>query len=118
MCNCIALTNAAFDAADLNRRLRVPFTLGPTRVEQCVIETTVKETAIKGKQSPFILYASYCPFCGEKYPEHGEKKINENVVIEEERTQVTQNGDINAFVQAGDVLPGASVTGLVIDNIS
>jgi len=67
MCNCIALTNAAFDAADMNRRLHIPFTLTPDKIEQCVIETTIKST--DKKFARFTLYASYCPFCGEKYPE-------------------------------------------------
>ena len=61
MCNCISDVNKML--AEHNAKLVLPM-FGRQRP---FIETAKKETSKRGKQP--LMQASFCPFCGEKYPD-------------------------------------------------
>jgi len=61
MCDCIATTNAFLK--DRNTQILVPM-FGPQRP---FVETVKLDDKKRGK--PAMMFASNCPFCGEKYPD-------------------------------------------------
>lgn len=72
MCNCIKDTNKVLEERGLNTRLDIPimFNRGNGNLgssPQVLIKTKKADTTKREK--PIKLFASYCPFCGEKYPD-------------------------------------------------
>ena len=61
MCECIARVNKHL--AEFNSVIELPWA-GPQRP---FVLTMKKDEKKRGK--PKMMFASYCPFCGEKYPE-------------------------------------------------
>ncbi len=72
MCDCIKLTNGALQKEGCNTKLEIPLLLSPglddISQSQRVIISTVKADS-KKRDRPMRLFASFCPFCGKKYPE-------------------------------------------------
>ena len=60
-CGCVALVNR--DLAGHNAILVTPI-VGPRRA---IVQT--KKLYQQNRRTPPVLFATYCPFCGEKYPE-------------------------------------------------
>ncbi len=67
MCDCVKKTNALL--AQYNTRLVLPM-IGPQRV---LIETTKADNQKRGK--PASMFASFCPFCGERYQADQESRF-------------------------------------------
>lgn len=61
MCKCIATVNKKL--AEHNTQIEVPI-IGPNRP----FVATVKINYMK-RGRPKMMFATYCPFCGKKYPE-------------------------------------------------
>lgn len=67
MCDCIETVNAKL--AERNTRLHEPiFVFGPDPGRRLFIETERIERG-RGKKPKVSMFATFCPFCGEKYPE-------------------------------------------------
>ena len=66
MCDCIPRVNELL--AEHNTVLNVPM-IGP---KVALIETRKLDT--KNRVKPSAMFASFCPFCGEKYPEKTHKE--------------------------------------------
>ena len=64
MCDCIKMVNDAL--ADKNTILSQAITFGKSKNPGLMIETDRIEKG-RGKPSKCVMFASYCPFCGEKY---------------------------------------------------
>lgn len=64
MCNCIEEVNATLAASGRNTKLSQAITFRPPG-SSLMIETEVIEK--KRGSRPVVAFASYCPFCGEKY---------------------------------------------------
>lgn len=65
MCDCIRRTNERFKQKNMNTELVIACILtGETRI---LVATDKIDTKIRGKAVNMM--ATYCPFCGEKYPE-------------------------------------------------
>lgn len=67
MCDCIKDVNAKL--ADRNTRLTEALVLGNRSAPTIMLQTEVIER--KRGAKPISMFLSYCPFCGEKYPEGG-----------------------------------------------
>lgn len=72
MCDCIETTNKYLkeNYPELNTQIYVPIALfrndsGSPSYHKVVIETEKLDD--KKRKKPIVLFASYCPFCGEKY---------------------------------------------------
>ncbi len=65
MCDCITETNK--DLRPLNLQLVTPI-FGPEKV---LVEVTKISSKIRGQPK---LFATFCPFCGERYPETSQAK--------------------------------------------
>ena len=65
MCNCIKITN---DGLREKYNSYVNTTISLTGGPQMVVLATEKDDTTK-RGKPITLVATYCPFCGEKYPE-------------------------------------------------
>jgi hypothetical protein len=63
MCNCIENTNERL--SKMNTVLVDTLTYFPDRTP--MIALTTKNLDVSGGRKPVIIYAAYCPFCGEKY---------------------------------------------------
>jgi hypothetical protein len=61
MCDCIQEADKAL--AEYNTKIEVPW-IGPQRPFVLTMKLNEKK---RGK--PQMMFCSYCPFCGEKYPE-------------------------------------------------
>lgn len=64
-CDCIATVNAKLEEDGHNTCLTIPLVFGGDGVDRLMIRTEVK-TPKRGAK-PVSMFASYCPFCGEKY---------------------------------------------------
>jgi hypothetical protein len=64
MCNCIKETNEAMEKSEMNTKLRLAFSLNGT-INRAII--SVEKFDDKIKKKPIKLFATYCPFCGQKY---------------------------------------------------
>jgi hypothetical protein len=60
MCDCISTVNAML--SDHNTRITIPL-IGP---QLPFVQTEKLDEKRRGK--PSFMFASFCPFCGEKYP--------------------------------------------------
>ena len=71
MCNCIEETNKSLkeEHAEWNTMLNIPISFnyhtGQMHTLKVIISTMKLDD--KKRQKPITLFASYCPFCGEKY---------------------------------------------------
>lgn len=65
MCTCIETVDADLAGRGLNTRVETPL-FGPARA----LVRTLKADDHK-RQKPAVLFATCCPFCGERYPEEG-----------------------------------------------
>ena len=63
MCECIKTVNDNLSSANINTRIKVPFTMGD--VSKCVVATEKEDS--NNRKKPKTIFASFCPFCGEKY---------------------------------------------------
>lgn len=71
MCDCIETVNAKL--AERNTRLHEPiFIFGPDLTRRLFVETEQIERG-RGKKKAVSMFASFCPFCGEKYVEEAPK---------------------------------------------
>ena len=70
-CRCIDKTNKALENAGYNSRVEEPFLLvfrdSPKQPRRCLIRTENVDS--KMRSAPVKLFATFCPFCGVKYPE-------------------------------------------------
>ena len=72
MCDCIEKINEALEKQGTNTMLDIPIVLNRVDTEN-VLESAarVKVTTCKrdssSRKQPMQMFASYCPFCGEKY---------------------------------------------------
>lgn len=68
MCDCIRATQEAFDRQEMQLRLR--YTTGMTTGQKRMVIATDKNRlpGRKGRINDIII-ATFCPMCGEKYPE-------------------------------------------------
>jgi hypothetical protein len=62
MCDCISTINADLAKRNTNTKLVVPM-FGPKAV---LVETMKADE--KNRKKPLSCLATFCPFCGEKYP--------------------------------------------------
>ena len=72
MCDCIELTNK--ELKKYNTRLIIPIlwnSQGLKPVEKVVCAT--EKDDIKNKRKAVNIFATYCPFCGEKYEKESEE---------------------------------------------
>lgn len=70
MCNCIAMTDEKFVEIDSNSKLDVPFVFnhkGIVSIRRVLVATVKRDEHSRKKASK--IFATYCPFCGEKYPD-------------------------------------------------
>jgi hypothetical protein len=72
MCDCIKMTNDGLkEHPEWNTQVLVPITFsmknGGLKADRLAVATEKLDD--KKRQKPITLFASYCPFCGEKYPE-------------------------------------------------
>lgn len=69
MCDCIKKVNEALKEADTNTVLDVPMTINlgthKTRADRLTVPTVKANSRNKKKKQ--TIFATYCPFCGEKY---------------------------------------------------
>ena len=73
MCNCIELSTKALDETGRNTALNVPISVDFKNGKLCTPRLTVgvvKKDESK-REKPTLIFATYCPFCGEKYQEEG-----------------------------------------------
>lgn len=63
MCSCIETINADLAARAMNTKVELPL-IGP---QKAMVRTAKADE--KARKKPAILFASHCPFCGEKYPD-------------------------------------------------
>ena len=63
MCNCIQAVNNELAKHKANTEIYVPFTL--SKITRVCIETEKIDGNKRGK--PMKVFASFCPFCGQKY---------------------------------------------------
>ena len=63
MCGCIQRIDAELKAAGHNTMLNTTLFGTP----KAVVATVQRETG-RGKKKAHLMLASYCPFCGERYP--------------------------------------------------
>ena len=73
MCDCINLTNATLkEHPEWNTCLDIPFTwdkTGGINASRTTVSTMKLDEDRRPKnKKPIRLFATYCPFCGEKYP--------------------------------------------------
>ncbi len=71
MCDCIKETNEALAKETTNTELDVPIVLNHETMElkaEYVLVATRKRNKYQ-RARPKKLFASYCPFCGRKYPQ-------------------------------------------------
>lgn len=62
MCDCIEKTNAFLKDQGNGNTMLLTNLFGPPRA---VVSTCKRSERVRGK--PFIMMASFCPFCGEEY---------------------------------------------------
>jgi hypothetical protein len=69
MCNCIKKINAELALNGSNTMLDIPVTFvnGKLRADRVTIVVAKVDTKKRGR--PMMVFPTYCPFCGEKYPE-------------------------------------------------
>lgn len=68
MCTCIANANAKL--ATLNTIIDEGMLIDPkTRRVTSRVHLAVRKLAPKIRQGPAVIVCTYCPFCGEKWPE-------------------------------------------------
>ena len=70
MCDCIEQLNKRFEEAEENMRIFTPVVLSLSTGElssQHRATIVVEKRNTKNRKKPKKLYASYCPFCGNKY---------------------------------------------------
>jgi hypothetical protein len=71
MCDCIEKINKALDEQGTNTMLNIPIILNRNADNVLSSAARVKIVTYKRDDSirkgPFSMFASYCPFCGEKY---------------------------------------------------
>ena len=63
MCECIKNINKKLLDANLNTKLKTPFTMSDT--SKCVVGT--EKADINTRKKPTTVFASFCPFCGVEY---------------------------------------------------
>lgn len=71
MCDCIQKINELLKEGNMNSVLDVPVMVSSKTRElraTCVCVSTIKDDPRK-RGKPKRVFAIYCPFCGEKYPE-------------------------------------------------
>jgi len=68
MCDCIEAVNEKLSAAGHNARIDIPITFnsGMNLRKEMVMVSVVKADK-SNRKKPIALFASFCPFCGEKY---------------------------------------------------
>lgn len=69
MCDCISRIDAKL-ATDAPNTMLVLNLLGPTRA----VVATCKRQEKKREKAAYVM-ASYCPFCGEQYPERSKSAL-------------------------------------------
>lgn len=81
MCNCIREINSKLTKSGINAELDVPFIVDPItkdiRAEIVTISTCKRDESKRGKSVTVTVFASYCPFCGERY----EQDANEEEIL-------------------------------------
>lgn len=69
MCECVKTINKKLDEKGLNTVIDVPFQLNSdlstASTQRVSIVTAKKDRSVRKR--PTSVFASYCPFCGEKY---------------------------------------------------
>jgi hypothetical protein len=70
MCDCITLTEEALVREDSNTKLGVSILISrSTGQSRTVVEIATYKRDPKKREKPLGMIPTYCPFCGEKYPE-------------------------------------------------
>lgn len=72
-CSCIETVNAKL--ADRNTQVHLPWFVIGGGTPRPFVETIKVDEGKRGK--PTKLFASFCPFCGVKYPEREAAKVEE-----------------------------------------
>ena len=71
MCECIKKVNEKFKEAGINTAIYVPATVsmktGKMRSDRVTVATQKADS--DKREKPKVLFAVYCPFCGERYGE-------------------------------------------------
>ena len=67
MCDCIKLFNEQL--ASRNTRIKIPISFGANKISSLPPMIVTEKVDERSRMKPVSLLASYCPFCGEKYPE-------------------------------------------------
>lgn len=69
MCDCIELINDKLEEANTNTVLDIPMTLSMSsddiKADRTTVTTRKKDSMARKKAQK--VFASYCPFCGDKY---------------------------------------------------
>ena len=70
MCNCISEVEAKLKETGRNTKLDIPVTFsltGKLSADRVNVATCKRDD--KKREKPLRLFAAFCPFCGEAYPE-------------------------------------------------
>ena len=69
MCECVKEMNRLLEEANCNTQIKVPFLisndLSSITTQRVSVEVEKADKSVRKR--PTGVYASYCPFCGEKY---------------------------------------------------
>lgn len=70
MCNCIDMSVKALEEKKINTSLVIPITFrtdGKVSADRLTVGTEKRD--FSKREKPVTIFASFCPFCGEKYPD-------------------------------------------------
>lgn len=73
MCNCHLLVDQQLEEKGSNTRLDIPLVFHQGQVSTHIVSITTCKRDIKKREKPIKVFATYCPFCGEKYPKNKEE---------------------------------------------
>ncbi len=68
MCDCISQVQAKLEETGKNTKLDIPITFsltGKLGADRVTVATCKRDN--KKREKPLPVFASYCPFCGERY---------------------------------------------------
>ena len=70
MCNCIEEVNEKIKATGRNTQLDIPFVWDKTgRVSEGRVAIKTRKLDDSKREKPLPILPTYCPFCGEAYPD-------------------------------------------------